>query len=1053
MKIYDYKKTMPFLWSLVVCMSFMVWSVNLSAQQVACVGKVNVEVRFDEGCTVIVDASTMVTTGTVSSYTFEAGVVKTVDGNSVSQTQPTTLLFNGATSFELMFNACGMFKVAVNQGTQGGCWGYLNVEDKTPPVYDNPCPEGWWDDEEFDNQEFCMTDCYSLPALADWLVKDVLKDAKDCSGPVVLGNVSVRVRPSVRCLMDTVLYIFRFDDQKGNSSLDTVFFLVRPLTAQDFRLPYPIYEGDCSDLAWDAQQGMYTVPISKSGTAQVYNSHLNMWIDIPFTGPNNTDAVCNFIGKISDHKIPAHGANCVGYKIVRTLKYIDWCTGNVVELSQLISAKDTTPPTGEIKQTKADGIYGTDPWTCEAEVKLHVDTDDDCNPASVRILSLTVRGDNGVAINPNLYGTTIAANGVDFTIRRLPIGNYCVSVQLIDCAGNVGQSDTLCFSVIDKTPPVAIAKEFTVVALVKDPHDHDNLVAKVFYNSIDNGSYDHCGDVTLKVRRKDWATHDCPKDPSWTANKANRVGVWADFVGFCCTDVGQSIGVELLVTDESGNTSITWGNVKVEDNTPPTIHLNDIHAYCHDDYLGLGIEDWRKLGGVYAKAGCDAVAVPGAIHWFGKGTPALEAEARAAFSSRYGYDPGKFNYECNYGYAYLKWTSETTKGQKTSKFQFLEVRYIDKFSCISVDWPQELVEVHLSGEGDDCDINVDELTWIEGPCEIIGWNVETTEFNLQGNANDACRKLINNYTVINWCVFNWYIKSEYNGFGLPGQGDNVKHFLSLWYKEKGGDLAYYNWGNHYCNGVYDYPSGSTAAQRLAWQKSKGYAHPSYHGVYYYSQVIKVFDNAGPEVEPQDDGRVYTTLNCFTNADVSVIADDGLCGSDVLRYELVYWNNTTKTITGTVSILSGANPRNSSTGTVSMVIPNLESGCYWLAWKVSDGCGNVTTEPFRICVEDIKAPTPYCVSLSSALMIDGSVELWAADFDLGSFDACPVGGPLFFTFREGGENNPPHLADLGMIHWYERGGNKTTGGTLVATFRRKQRNETMRVMITKKEEQE
>ncbi len=1076
MKIYDYKKTMPFLWSLVVCMSFMVWSVNLSAQQVACVGKVNVEVRFDEDCTVEVDASTMVTTGTVSSYTFPAGVLKSVGANGgelspVDQDVPTVLIFNGNTSYTLMFNECGMFKVSVNEGTQGGCWGYLNVEDKTPPVYDNPCPEGWWDDTagigsgEYD---FCMTDCYSLPSLVDWFVKDVLDDADDCSGPVILGNITVRVRESYRCLMDTVLYIMRFDDQKGNSSLDTVYFLVRPLTENDFTLPDPIFEGDCSDLVWDAAQGLYTVPVSVSGYAAVYNSHLMEYIEIPFSGPNNTAAVCNFIGKISDHVLPAHGANCKSFKIVRTLKYIDWCTGAIIELQQLIAAKDTTPPTGELKQTKADGIYGTDPWTCEAEVKLHVDADDDCNPTTVRILSLNLMDDGGVSINPNLYGTSISGSGRDITISGLPIGVYWVTAQIIDCADNVGQTDTIHFDVIDKTPPVAIAKEFTVVALVKDPHDHENLVAKVYYNSIDNGSYDHCGDVHLQVRRKDWATHDCPKDPSWTANKANRVGVWADFVGFCCTDVGQSIGVELLVTDESGNTSITWGWVKVEDNTPPQIHLEDIVAYCHDDFEGLDEEDWRDLGGVFAKAGCDAVAVPDAIHWFGTGPTALEIEARNAFIARYDFNPGLFNYECNYGFAYLLWTSETTKGQKARKFQFLEVRYIDNFACASVDWPQELVEVHLSGEGDDCEIDVDELTWIEGPCEIIGWNVETQEFNLQGNANDACRKLINEYTVINWCVYNWFITSVTHvnpdlllgftlienlgqNFGTLNQALKTYRFLNLWYREKGDANPYIvelftgGGGNGLlnlpfrvsCNGIY-----------LTTPPHNAYFNPNPLGIYKYSQVIKVFDEQGPVVEPQDDGRNYSTINCIVNADVSVTADDGLCGSDVLRYELIWWNHVTHKIdltrgnNGSVTILSGANPRNSSTGTVSMVIRDLESGCYWLAWKVSDGCGNVTIEPFEICVLDIKAPTPYCVSLSSALMIDGSVQLWAVDFDLGSFDFCPVEGPLYFTFREGGENNPPHLADLNWIHWYERGGSASivdgevvgTGGDLVATFR-------------------
>jgi hypothetical protein len=69
------------------------------------------------------------------------------------------------------------------------------------------------------------------------------------------------------------------------------------------------------------------------------------------------------------------------------------------------------------------------------------------------------------------------------------------------------------------------------------------------------------------------------------------------------------------------------------------------------------------------------------------------------------------------------------------------------------------------------------------------------------------------------------------------------------------------------------------------------------------------------------------------------------------------------------------------------------------WKVTDGCHNHTSCNYGVMIADKKAPTPYCVSLSSALMETGGVELWARDFDKGSFDNCTAQEMIWFTFNE------------------------------------------------------
>jgi hypothetical protein len=70
--------------------------------------------------------------------------------------------------------------------------------------------------------------------------------------------------------------------------------------------------------------------------------------------------------------------------------------------------------------------------------------------------------------------------------------------------------------------------------------------------------------------------------------------------------------------------------------------------------------------------------------------------------------------------------------------------------------------------------------------------------------------------------------------------------------------------------------------------------------------------------------------------------------------------------------------------------------------VSDGCGNESSAIAVISFVDDKAPVPICVAGVSTVFMesDGSVDVWAVDFDLGSFDNCT---DLDFTIVTDGED--------------------------------------------------
>jgi len=101
------------------------------------------------------------------------------------------------------------------------------------------------------------------------------------------------------------------------------------------------------------------------------------------------------------------------------------------------------------------------------------------------------------------------------------------------------------------------------------------------------------------------------------------------------------------------------------------------------------------------------------------------------------------------------------------------------------------------------------------------------------------------------------------------------------------------------------------------------------------------------------------------------------------------------------------------------LPNGCSSSHRVRWTVLDGCGNETSGTSFFTIEDKKKPTPYMLNLSSALMEDGSVELWASDFDAGSFDNCTTQDFLLYTFSP---NVPAQLLDPEEEDpWYDADG--------------------------------
>jgi len=238
--------------------------------------------------------------------------------------------------------------------------------------------------------------------------------------------------------------------------------------------------------------------------------------------------------------------------------------------------------------------------------------------------------------------------------------------------------------------------------------------------------------------------------------------------------------------------------------------------------------------------------------------------------------------------------------------------------------------------------------WGEGLCDLIAWTSEDLELYFE---EDACYKVIRTYTVVNWCT-----------------DETVTH----------------------------------------------------------NTYIKVIDQVPPVIICTDKIFAITNTDCNIGVSLTKSASDGdsNCSSAWLEWkaEVDLWGDGTIDYTWSFAEGADENFREDrdddmdrvyylpKTLDVTLNIPELiDNSCnnHKVKWSVNDGCNNFSSCTETFMVVDKKAPTPYCISVSSAVMVNGEVELWASDFDLGATDNCTEQDHLLFSFS-GTDYNPNRL---------------------------------------------
>lgn len=378
---------------------------------------------------------------------------------------------------------------------------------------------------------------------------------------------------------------------------------------------------------------------------------------------------------------------CVGnLQIVRTWTVVNACSGDFRTDIQIISVVDTTGPTLVCPDTIRSSV---DVGMCTSTVTFPAAVaTDECSGASVNISTP--------------YGNLNTNGG---TIGWIPIGFHPVTYTAIDSCNN-RTSCTAVLHVQDRTPPVAACDFINDVAL--RPNGTVNVDARTF----DDGSRDGCSGTQLTFQ-------------------VQRVGDtldFADFVTFYCTDAGDTVNVNLRVTDLSGNVDECVAAIVITNDSPPSITCPANQTIqCTDDYSDLSI-----------------FGQPTILDDCGGATNFSEVDSFAINNCGTGRIFRTFN--VNYG------------GSTVSCQQIITVENNSSFDGNTIVWPGDL------------NVFACENTPLHPDSLPVGFNVPT--YDSTGNLcsrilryyNDAefddvtdpvgCYTILRTWAIIDWCVFN-----------------------------------------------------------------------------------------------------------------------------------------------------------------------------------------------------------------------------------------------------------------------------------------------------------
>jgi hypothetical protein len=608
-------------------------------------------------------------------------------------------------------------------------------------------------------------------------------------------------------------------------------------------------------------------------------------------------------------------------------------------------------------------------------------------------------------------------------------------------------------NVADKTAPVPVVKRDIVVSLTSGGYDQaGNLQpasAKLFVESVDNGSHDNCTPVFMEIRRtkspgscnnlgagdynNNLTFRDLPcANPTKKIKSTDANGhIIYDYIGctravpagwtfdswvpstrfpgeydckdtdggqwvkFCCADLEKIevdanadgkvdaldkgyVEVQFRVWDDANKDGVydcldnyndSWAFVKVECKLPPVITPPaDATVYCDwpietsTVWKKVKDADFSKTGKPWAYGPCgvlnDEVEFKDSEDFNKCGVGHIERQFRVTNWGITVYSRQHITVEgrkSDWSF-YNDWPNKPCAAYyhdiKPDNYKYGEEYDTYTKNPTRINLAKEIGETTCDGPSD-ADIAACTPLYQAGPCDVIGINIKKWNFDFESG---ECRKWVVDYHFVNWCDHNEVIYRKiwtYNDETPPvmtkedicipaGTGTTTRCLTQLSHSKVATD------------------NGCTSAS--TWIKWQVFLDINNDGVddYLYSSFVPPHYNFGSD---------HKEKGLFT------------------KYLAPTASGAKATITSPTNI-------------------DGPWSTHKITWKATDGCHNYAVIVDIVEVKDKKAPTPYCVPLSTALMAipAGSpagtlpmVEIWARDFDKGAGDNCYANGELYFTF--------------------------------------------------------
>lgn len=749
------------------------------------------------------------------------------------------------------------------------------------------------------------------------------------------------------CGEATLTRTFFAMDAAGNAISCNQQIGIRKLAVDDVQLPPPNLFLECTDAyPLDANNNPHP---SATGYPVVLSLQGVQTID---------PALCNLSASYNDGPLVAFCFGAVGF--TRQWVVVDECEpGTSLLYEQQIKIGDVLGPT---VACPAEGLeVFTDKEECAASFEVPLpEVNDNCSDWEVLTEIVTDQWvpvtDSFGEVVDSLVETVVLATlppgAPSRLVEGIPAGCHRIRYTVTDdCDNQTVQECAFC--VIDDKEPSAACDEFLNVSL-----DGDGL-AQLTAEQINEGSWDNCGIAELQIRRV-FSTDPFNCEPVTPA-----FGPYGAAVPLSCCDAGDTVRVELLVTDLNGNANHCWAEVLVEDKGRPNCKPPEpVDLSCADLPDDLNLHDTLLLNDLFGRA--SAFDNCGA---FIRELPALDQRS-----------------DCGEGAIIRRFLAQDESGN-TSLGVCSQLISLSGLRNYEIRFPEDATGFCGEAEPDSVFLN-------EIGCDLLAVSMSSDTFIV---FETECVKIERTFRVINWCTYDG--QSDAILIGRDEDGNGIKGDQPVWVLRRQ-DSAFIDSDPDETNGFF--------------------REVTPNGLWEYKQQIKVIDTIPPELTAStpEPFCITTADGCMAEIDYFVTVLEN-CTPSFVEVEVGVDsgnNGIIDTILGDDNILGRA-PK-------FRFNAEFPEGQYELVVTLTDGCGNTSTYELPFEVIDCKAPAPACISGWAIELMpldepadvngDGMLDFFANTIQATDFVNSPPADcspPVTYSINRVGETPHPDSTQL------------------------------------------